>query len=458
MEKSKLKKGYLSMIEVLALSVSIVAPTMAMAFNTSPTANVAKTGVPLSFLLGTIAMLLVGISFVEFSKRIPHSGSVYAYTKEGFGPKTGFVSGWALTATYFCYSAGCAALFGNFASVFLIHFGLHIPEWLLVVIGIVLVWFFSYRDIRLSTRAALLLECISIVVVLILSFVIVGKGGQGGNTATPFTLGSAGISGVGAGMIFAILSFAGFEGASTLAEEAKNSKKAIPIAILGTVIMAGIFYVFVSYAQVIGFGVEHITRLSGSTAPLDALASRYMNTQMSTFIDFAAMISAFACSLGSANACSRMLYALGRDKTIPEFLSYVHPTHGTPVNAVHTISVLTVAFYLIVGLASGASNFYSYFGTIGTFTLLFAYIMVNLAAIRYFRKCHNDSYSFIKHLLIPILGFLSLLWPIYGNIYPVPSFPFNIFPYIAVIWILVGAGIAKLKEHAVHSTLEEISK
>ncbi|WP_100486874.1 APC family permease [Sporolactobacillus pectinivorans] len=445
MADSKLKKGYLSMIEVLALSVSIVAPTMAMAFNTAPTAGVAGTAVPLSFLLGTIAMILVGVSFVEFSKRIPHSGSVYAYNTKGFGPKTGFVSGWSLAATYFCYSAGCAALFGNFANVFLLHFGIHVPEWILVMVGIFLVWFFSYRDIRLSTRAALMLECISIVVVLILCFIVVGKGGSSGNNLTPFTTGTAGISGIGAGMIFAILSFAGFEGASTLAEEAKNPKRAIPVAILGTVIMAGIFYVFVSYAQVIGFGVDHIAKLSGSNAPLDVLASRYVNSVMGTFIDFAAMISAFACSLGSANAGSRILFALGRDKTIPEFLSYVHPKHGTPVNAVNTISLFTLVLYLVIGLSAGASNFYAYFGTIGTFTLLFAYIMVNLAAIRYFRRNKDENYSVIRHLVIPILGFLSLLWPIYGNVYPVPSFPFNIFPYIAAAWIILGIVIIAVK-------------
>lgn len=243
MAEQKLRKNYLSMIEVLALSVSIVAPTMAMAFNTAPAAGAAGASVPLSFLVGTIAMLLVGVSFFEFSKRIPHSGSVYAYNAQGLGPKTGFVSGWALTATYFCYSAGCAALFGNFANAFLLHFGVHVPEFILVLIGIAVVWFFSFRDIRLSTRAALLLEGISIVVVLILCFVIVGKGGHAGNTGAPFTFGSVGISGVGAGIIFAVLSFAGFEGASTLAEEAKNPRRAVPLAIYGTVIAAGIFYV-----------------------------------------------------------------------------------------------------------------------------------------------------------------------------------------------------------------------
>jgi amino acid transporter len=445
MSETKLKSGYLSMVEVLALSVAIVAPTMAMAFNTAPTAGVAGTSVPLSFLIGTIAMILVGVSFVEFTRRFPHSGSVYAYTTKGFGQRTGFVSGWSLAATYFCYTAGTAALFGNFANAFLSHLGIHIPEWLLVVIGIALVWVFSYRDIRLSTRAALLLEGISIIVVLILCFVIVGKGGDSGNSLTPFSLGTVGISGVGAGMIFAVLSFAGFEGASTLGEEAKNPKRAVPLAIFGTVMAAGIFYVFVSYSEVIGFGTDHISKLSGSTAPLDDLASSYVSGSMATFVDFAALISAFACSLGSANAGSRMLYALGRDNTLPKFLSRVHPTHGTPINAVNTISILSLVFYLVIGIFTGASNFYAYFGTIGTLTLLVAYILVTLAAVRYFQKNKDEKYSVIRHAIIPILGFLALLYPIYGNLYPVPAYPFNLFPYIAAAWIIIGIVLIRVK-------------
>lgn len=445
MSDDQLRKNYLSLVEVLALSVSIVAPTMAMAFNTAPAAGVAGASVPLSFLVGTIAMLLVGVSFFEFSKRINHSGSVYAYNARGLGPKVGFVSGWALTATYFAYAAACAALFGNFANVFLQHFGLQLPEWLLVLVGIAVVWVFSYMDIRLSTRAALLLEGISIVVVLILSFVIIAKGGNGGNTVAPFSFGANGFSGVGAGIIYAILSFAGFEGAATLGEEARNPRRAVPLAIYGTVAAAGIFYIIVSYAQVIGFGVSHAKDLAGSSAPLDTLASTYVGSAMGIFVDFAAMISAFACSLGSANAGSRMLFALGRDNAIPRVLSRVHAKHGTPYVAVHTIGVLMVVFYLIIGLSVGASNFYAYFGTIGTFTLLVAYLLINVSTIRYFSIHRQHGYSVVRHLIVPILGFLALLWPVYGNIYPVPAFPFNLFPYIAAAWIVIGFVLISVK-------------
>jgi len=166
---------------------------------------------------------------------------------------------------------------------------------------------------------------------------------------------------------------------------------------------------------------------------------------MGTFVDFAAMISAFACALGSANAGSRMLYALGRDEALPRYLSRIHVKHGTPHLAVHTIGILMLGFYLMIGIKSGSSNFYAYFGTIGTFTLLVAYLLINLAAIRYFRKNRDAGYSVVRHLVVPVLGFLALLWPVYGNLYPVPAFPFNLFPYIAAAWIVLGIIVINIR-------------
>jgi amino acid transporter len=65
-----------------------------------------------------------------------------------------------------------------------------------------------------------------------------------------------GWAGVGLGMVFTILSFGGFEGAATLGEETINPRRNIPVAMLSTVFLTGLFFIFVSYCEVIGFGPE----------------------------------------------------------------------------------------------------------------------------------------------------------------------------------------------------------
>eukprot|EP01035_Chromulina_nebulosa_P068440 gene68440-93785_t len=81
-----------------------------------------------------------------------------------------------------------------------------------------------------------------------------------------------GWSGIGLALVFTVLSFAGFESATTLAEETRNPLRAIPLAVLGTVLFAGIFYVFAAYAEVVGYGAEGNAILCETVHPLSTLA------------------------------------------------------------------------------------------------------------------------------------------------------------------------------------------
>ena len=96
------------------------------------------------------------------------------------------------------------------------------------------------------------------------------------------------------GLVFTVLSFAGFEGVATLGEEVMNPRRSIPIAIAGTVILAGAFFVIVSYAQVIGYGLDQMEMLANASAPLNDLAIKYVSTDFATAIDLAVAVSAFA--------------------------------------------------------------------------------------------------------------------------------------------------------------------
>jgi amino acid transporter len=89
----------LGMLEALGLSLSIIAPTMSMSFGTTLAVQAAGIAAPLSFLIGMLAMVIVGLSFVAFGRRIASSGSVYAYIGYTFGQRAGFVAGWALLLT-----------------------------------------------------------------------------------------------------------------------------------------------------------------------------------------------------------------------------------------------------------------------------------------------------------------------------------------------------------------------
>src|ERR1700753_1027319 len=104
----------LGLLEAVGLSITIIAPTLAMAFNVSLAAQVAGPAAPLAFAICTGVLLIVGLSFVVWSRRMAHAGSAYGFIAHAFGKRWGFMAGWALLLTYITYGAGTSALVGNF--------------------------------------------------------------------------------------------------------------------------------------------------------------------------------------------------------------------------------------------------------------------------------------------------------------------------------------------------------
>ena len=424
-------KRSLGLPEAVGLSVSILAPTLAMSFNTIFAVQASGTAAPFAFLIGTMAMLLVGFCFVAFEKRISNHGSVYSYIGHTFGRRWGFTAGWALLFYYSIIFSTCSALFGNGVSVLLSEFGGHRSSWLLFAISVSLItgWL-TWRDAKISARGMLAAEGISIVIILILVIRIL--------TTVPLSWipihpdATHGWSGIGYGMVFVILSFSGFEGAATLGQETSNPKRNIPIAIIGPLIFSGLFYVLVVYAQIVGYGVNNISGLVHSDAPLSSLAERFVSRHYSICIDLSIIASTFACALGSAGAASRMLRILSVDSTKP-WLADLDPKHNTPTKAIMTISFCNLIGLLLWGVHAGALSYAAATATCGTLALLFVYIGVALAegveALRSKRPLWIG---------VGILSALLLLWPLWNNIYPVPAYPANLWPYLVAGWIFIG--------------------
>ncbi len=416
---------------------------MAMAFNVTLAVGAAGRAAPLAFGVGTLALAIVGLSFVAFARRVAHAGSVYAYITQEFGPRAGFVAGWALILTYLTYAAGTAALAGNFLDAALANYGIVLPGlWIVVsILAIVLAVILAYRDMKLAARLMLALETISVLAIVVLGVVVLEKvGATTGLSAAPFVpQPGLGWSGVGYGMVFAVLSFAGFEGAATLGEETGDPNRAIPIAVLGTVILAGLFYVYTSYVQVMGFGLANLKALAGDSAPLNTLALKFGSRGFATLLDLAAAISAFSCVLGCLSAASRVLFAVGRAGFAPA-IGVVHKRHGTPAAAVLTIGAIAIAGELLWAPFTGVSAFYGAVATIGTLALILVYMAVTVAEAVDAARARKMLWA-----ALGVAGTIILVWPLYNSIYPVPSYPGNLWPYVVVAYLIAGLGLLSVR-------------
>jgi amino acid transporter len=444
----------LGLIEAVSLSLSIIAPTMAMAFNVTLAAQAAGSAAPLAFAIGTAVLAVVGLSFVSFARRMAHAGSAYAYIRASFGPRVGFLAGWLLLLTYLTFCSATAAMVGRFADEVLENYGLALPGmwFVLAVAAVLLAMLFAYRDMRLATRLMLWLEGASVLAILVLGIIVLSTLGAAGKLSlAPFhpTASAAGWSGVGFALVYTVLSFAGFEGATTLGEETQDPHRDIPIAVLGTVLLAGAFYVLIAYVQVMGFGLDRMADLAKSDAPLNELALRFASRSFATLIDVTASVSAFACALGSLAAAARMSFALGRSGVAPA-LGAAHAVHGTPHRAVLVCGGIVLAGLVLWGAAVGAGDYYGYLGTIGTLALILVYLGVTLAeAVSAGRRAR------VGWSALGMAGAVLLLWPLGNSLFPVPDPPYNLFPYVVLGWVALGVVVAWLRPLGADASVRE---
>ncbi|QBP18027.1 APC family permease [Acetilactobacillus jinshanensis] len=428
----------LTLLGLFALAISGMAPTDSLAYTTAATTKFAGYNIPVSFLLGGLGILCVAVCFAAMAKYIAGAGSVYAYNRKAFGEKGGFITGWILILAYVAIMPAHAGLVGNFANVFLKHFGLHISNRILPFILILIIWIILSLGIRFTSKIALVTELVSLLILLILSVTIFVKVSAAGNlTLKPFMPKHNNWSGIGQGTVFAVLSYSGFEEICSVSEKSNVPKKTIPKALLWTVVLAPIFFVFVTFIQVNGFGLGNMSEFANSASPLDALSVKYLGQPMAMVMDFAILLSAFSAFLGCGNACAYMLYAYSEQHYLPHQLSKLSHKFNGPENAFTFTAILTAVIYAIFGLPYGYRTVYINASTLGTLGMLITYIMICIGCSTFFAKNKKYSHSAF-HMIIGILGALILVFPFISNVYPIPKFPANLYPYLIVAWIIIG--------------------
>ncbi|HEX6447173.1 MAG TPA: APC family permease [Streptosporangiales bacterium] len=443
----------LNIWEAVGISVALMAPSMAANINPQGTAGSVGRAVPLAFALATVGVLLVAYTFVRLCQRFNHAGSVYGFVGATLGARTGVVSGFSLLGTYTFYGVVTSSACGIFVTSLLAKLGLWpSPPWWgpFVVTGIVLlgVYGLTVTRARVGTGVLLAIEGTTVVLILIVSVIVLVRllahTAPGGHTFTldVFTVphGTA-PSALFLGAVFGFLSFAGFEAAATLGEETRQPRRDIPRAILGTAIFGGVYFVFVTAVEVMGFGADAagVKRFIASGSLLGDLGTQYVAAWVGDVITLGAAVSAFACCLACAVGASRLLYALSRDGVGPRPFTLVSMRRGTPVVASAVVVGLMYAIIVVYAGLFGAKPFDAFLwsGTIGTLILLVVYVLATIGAVRLL-FFSGRRYVRAWEIVIPILGLLVLGYTIYRNVLPYPTGAAAWFPVVCGAWILAA--------------------
>lgn len=425
------------------MSAALMGPAVSVYFNPQVVAVGAGAATPFAFLVAMVIMLIVAGSIHQMAKALPSAGSFYTYVSRGIGPRSGFVTGGLMFVAYALLVPAELALIGYYTSDLLTGYGIHISWILISAIFTVLMIFLSLRGIAGSLRTAATLFSIEVGIIVLLSIIVLAKGGAHGITFAPLNPASSptGLSGIAMGLTFGILSFVGFEAATTLGEEVKRPHRNVPRAIMLSLVFVGIIYLFCTFAEMIGFGTDGVSKLISDGAPFTTLAKTYA-PWMQVLVGLAGISSIFAVTMNTNNGVVRIIFAMGREGLLPKQLGKVHPVHKTPTVAIWFVAVVSVLFTFGVGLITGPFNTYVDLGSILTLAIIPVYILTAIACIRHFATVRRAEWSIVKHGIIPVLGILVLIIPIVGQLYPAPPMPLALFPYLVVVFIIVMAIVA----------------
>jgi amino acid transporter len=359
-----LHAGVLGPIETLAQSVSAMAPSTSPSLTIPLVFALAGSATWFVYLLATAATLLVGFCVSRFARLSASPGSLYTYAASTLPPFFGVTAAWGLLLAYIATGAsvaGGALYYTNVLSQQFFHFA---PPnvFALAVVCAVAAWI-AYRDVKLSAELMLWIEVVSVSLILIVLVVLLVRFGFHLDL-DQFRLKGVSYSALGPALVLAMFSFVGFESATTLGGEAREPLRTIPRAVLQCAILAGIFFMLCSYAEVLGFRGES-NKLSDSTSPLHLLATKAGISPLGVAIDFGAAVSMFACVLACTTAAARVLMRMGQSALIPSAFGRANRRHGTPGPAILLSAGLMFVF--TAGLAwrgVAGSDMYDWLGSL----------------------------------------------------------------------------------------------
>jgi len=252
------------------------------------------------------------------------------------------------------------------------------------------------------------------------------------------TLQGASFSGISLGVVVAIFSQVGFECATAFGAEARNPLQTIPRAVIGSLLLTGLFFVFVTYTEVLGF-TGYKTTLDKIDAPLNVLSDMMKVGWLKAPISAGAMLSFFSLASSCMNSGARILYPMGRLGVFHRAVGNSHDENETPHVAVTLMALLIFLSATIFTMVFRLDilDAFNDAGTFGAFGFLGGYFLISLAAPGYLKRA---GILRGRDIALSAAAVALLLVPAVGSVYPVPSWPVNIFPYIFIGYLLMGIG------------------
>jgi amino acid transporter len=382
-----LRSATLSDTSVLAQSVANIAPTGAVAILVAPVAATAGNGGWLTWLISMATIVLVAMCVTALARRITGAGSLYSFVTLAIGNRAGWIAGAGLVLLTLAAVPVLTIAMAMFetalmAGVFNVDISGAGWQYLLYVVTLAVAGVIALSDVRLSTRALLIAELVSVLAVVgLLVAVLVHKG----QVVDSSQLKLAGVDGSALfnGCVITFFAFAGFESSSALGLEARKPHRAIPRALIGSVLIGGVFFTFNAYSQQRGLGLNGLT---ATPSPLNELSSMLGASWLGYLLDLLVCLSAIACIVANLNGVGRILFSSAERGQLPAVVTRLS-RHQVPWVPIVAIVGLELVFLTAMSLSKAdAGKMLSYCSSTSGLAVLVAYLVTVIGTPIFLRR------------------------------------------------------------------------
>ncbi|MDA8373681.1 MAG: APC family permease [Actinomycetota bacterium] len=464
----RLRPDSIGVLGIMFLLIGATSPLLAILGNV-PIEVSAGNGIyaPGGYIVWIVGLLVFVVGYAAMARRMVSTGGFYSYISHGLGRPAGLAAGWSALAAYAIGEAGLFGGLGYFAAnTFSSQLGIHLSWVVYGAVALAIVTFLSYRDIRLSTKVLGMFGVVEVLILLLVDVVVIAHGGASGFTVAPLDPAKA-FSGPSptVGLMFAFLSWVGFEMVPNYAEETSNPTRNTGRGLYVGVIGLGALFILSAWAGVIGNGVNRAVGLATSN-PVNfyfTMTTHFVGSWATTIMEWLIVTSTFAACLVWHQTTSRYFYVLGREG-VGQRLGRTHDRHKSPHVAVLFQTGIVVAWgvlFIIFYYADKSAR--SYAGNFATapYVELFAWLLVattlfilaneflcSIAVIGYFRHEPRSGWrSWFQTLIAPAFATILLGTMLVVAVTHVGTLGGNVsfvkaIPAVCIAWILLGLGLA----------------
>lgn len=413
--------------------------------------------IPLVLLLSLAVYGLMSFSMYEFAREISSSGGYYTFVSRGLGSSAGFLT----AISYVSYQVLSFTGFGILGFIGFIYgvlpaVGIVVQDatflWIpIVLVFIVFVCGLIYSGIKPSLRYVFYTIIIEIAFFIVTSVMLLGVYHNSLSIA-PFTASPVGNNPLilASMMVYAIGTFVGIGGALPVAEETRNPKRNVPLAIITTIIVLGVTIILSSYAQVIAWGQTNMSTFGVSVYyPVLNIYGSSFGSLSPLLLGIMIIIVAnsyFTATVSLGTNATRVLFSMSREKVIDDRISKTHHHTGVPTNAVLVVAVISAIIVIITGLVFQglypgqpvtALSYAALFLLILESPVSYLIHILTNTSLYVYKKKQGKKINYIRHLVVPSISTILLIFAIFIAVDYNLSVPYVYGIYGALVWIII---------------------